>query len=83
MEDNTLIGAARRVAGRVENTAGTLIGDTGAEIGGKVRELGGLAQQRYGEATDRTRALVGNHSLAALLAAGALGLTVGFFLNRR
>lgn len=83
MEDNTLIGAARRVAGRVESTAGALVGDTGAEIGGKVRELGGLAQQRYGDATDRTRALIGSHSLAALLAAGALGLTVGFFLNRR
>ena len=83
MEDNTVIGAAKRVAGRLESSAGALLGDTGSEIGGKVRELGGLVQQRYGDATDKTRELIGSRSLTALLAAGALGLTVGLFLNRR
>ena len=83
MEDNTVIGAAKRAAGRLESSAGALLGDHGAEIRGKVRELGGAVQQRYGDATDRTRELIGNRSLTALLAAGAIGLTVGFFLRRR
>jgi len=83
MEDNSVIGAAKRVAGRLESTAGALTGDTRAEIRGKVRELGGVVQQRYGDATSRAREIVGSRSLAALLAAGALGLTVGLFLNRR
>lgn len=83
MEDNTVIGAAKRAAGRLESSAGALLGDTGAEIRGKARELGGAVQQRYGEATERTRELIGSRSLTALLAAGALGLAVGFLLRRR
>ncbi|MDB5362208.1 MAG: CsbD family protein [Rhodospirillales bacterium] len=83
MEDNSVIGAAKRAAGRVESSAGALIGDTGTEIRGKMREMGGAVQQGYGDATDRTRDLIGNNSLTALLAAGALGLTVGLFLGRR
>jgi uncharacterized protein YjbJ (UPF0337 family) len=83
MEDNTVIGAAKRVAGRFESSAGALLGDHGTEIRGKVRELGGAVQQTYGDATDRTRELIGSRSLTALLAAAAIGLTVGFFLKRR
>jgi uncharacterized protein YjbJ (UPF0337 family) len=83
MEDNSVIGAAKRAAGRLESSAGALLGDTGAEIRGKARELGGAVQQRYGDATERTRELIGSRSLTALLAAGALGLAVGFFLSRR
>jgi len=83
MEDNSVIGAAKRIAGRLESSAGALIGDTGTEIRGKVRELGGVVQQTYGDATDRTRDLIGGRSLTALLAAGALGLTVGLLLKRR
>ena len=83
MEDNSVIGAAKRVAGRFESTTGALIGDTGTEIRGKARELGGIVQQGYGDATERTRELIGSRSLTALLAAGAIGLTVGLFLKRR
>lgn len=83
MEDNTVIGATKRVAGRIESSAGALLGDTGTELGGKIREIGGLVQQSYGDATDKTRELIGSRSLTALLAAGAVGLTLGLFLNRR
>ncbi|HEV2673171.1 MAG TPA: CsbD family protein [Aliidongia sp.] len=83
MEDNTVIGAAKRVAGRVESSVGALAGDTRTEVRGKVREFGGTVQQRYGEATDSARDLIGSRSLAALLAAGAVGLVFGLFLNRR
>jgi uncharacterized protein YjbJ (UPF0337 family) len=83
MEDNSVMGAARRVAGRLEAVTGALTGDTRAEIRGKVREFGGLMQQRYGDATDRARDMVGSRSVATLLAAGAAGLAVGFFLNSR
>ena len=83
MEDNTVIGAAKRVAGRFESAAGSLLGDTRTEIRGKVRAFGGTVQQRYGDATDGARDLIGSRSLAALLAVGALGLTVGFFMKRR
>ena len=83
MEDNSVIGAARRVAGRLENSAGDVAGDVATEIRGKAREVGGLIQQGYGDATERTRTLIGSQSLTALLAAGALGLAVGFLLKRR
>jgi uncharacterized protein YjbJ (UPF0337 family) len=83
MEDNTVIGVAKQAAGRVESAAGALTGDARTEIRGKIREAGGVVQQRYGETTDAVRDMVGSRSMAALLAAGAAGLVVGLFLNRR
>ena len=83
MEDNRVIGVAKRVAGRVESTAGALRGDTRAELRGKVRELRGAVQQHYGEATDSARDLIGSQSVAALLVAGAVGFVLGLALGRR
>ena len=83
MEDNTVIGAAKRAAGRVENATGALIGDTETQVRGKIRELGGAVQQRYGETTDAARELIGSQSLVALAAVGVAGIVAGLLLGRR
>ena len=82
MDDDTVIGAAKQVAGRIEQKAGNLAGDRDAEIRGAARELGGATQRTFGEAKDNMRSLVGGRSAASLLAAVAVGLVVGMFLRR-
>ncbi len=83
MDDNTVIGVAKRAVGRAESTAGALRGNAKAELRGKVRELRGAVQQHYGEATDSARDLIGSQSVAALLVAGAVGFVLGLALARR
>lgn len=48
-----------------------------------MRELRGTVQQRYGEATDNARDLIGSQSVASLLVAGAVGFVLGLALGRR
>jgi uncharacterized protein YjbJ (UPF0337 family) len=83
MDEDTLIGAAKQTAGRVERAAGHLAGDADTEISGAARELGGATQRAFGEAKDDVREAVADMPLRPFLAGAVLGLVVGLFLNRR
>ena len=83
MDENTIIGAGERLAGRVEQVVGAAIGDGITEVAGRVREFGGKAQQRSGEAADAVREAVGGQPLTALFAAGAAGVLLGMLIARR
>jgi uncharacterized protein YjbJ (UPF0337 family) len=75
MDNDTIIGAAKQISGRVERAAGSVADDGNAEIRG-------AAQKTFGEAKDKVRGLIGGNSASALLAAGAAGLIVGLFIRR-
>jgi uncharacterized protein YjbJ (UPF0337 family) len=83
MDEDTLIGAAKQTAGRVERAAGRLTGDSDTEISGAAHELGGAAQRAFGEAKDDVREAIAGMPLRPFLAGAALGLVIGLFLNRR
>ena len=83
MDENKVIGGAKRVVGGVEATLGSITGDAATEIGGRVRQIGGKVQQSYGEAADALRTATVNQPITALLAAGLAGLVAGIIIARR
>ena len=83
MDENTITGAGKRIAGRIEGAAGAVLGDAQTEASGGAREIGGEAQRRYGEAADALRSFASDQPLIALAAAGMAGLILGIFLARR
>jgi uncharacterized protein YjbJ (UPF0337 family) len=83
MDEDAIIGAGKKFAGKVEGAAGAAMGDAETEASGRARELEGEAQQHYGEAADALRGFTMDQPLTALAAAGIAGVVVGIFLGRR
>jgi uncharacterized protein YjbJ (UPF0337 family) len=83
MDEDMIIGAGQRFAGKVEGVAGATMGDATIEAKGRARELNGEVQQRYGEAADALRTFATNQPLTALFAAAGAGMLLGLLLWRR
>jgi LPXTG-motif cell wall-anchored protein len=83
MDENRVAGAARSVAGKVEQAAGSLTNDADMESRGAARQVMGEAQHLYGNAVDSVRTYTGESPVTALLIAGGIGMALGILLGRR
>ena len=84
MSGDRFQGAARRMAGNVEEAAGRVAGDAKLQARGKFDRAAGSVQQSYGMAmqdlqdlADRVRLRTREQPLVALLAAAAIGYLIG------
>ena len=76
MNENQVIGAAKKADGRVESLFGEALGDTGMQASGKVREAKGAAQEFVGsvqETADQISDAVGAMAAVAAKARDSLG----------
>ncbi len=84
MDQNSVQGAARETAGKVEETVGRMTGDAKMQAQGKIDEAAGNLQQTYGglmqdldafgaKLRQRTR----EQPITAILAAAAVGYLIG------
>jgi len=83
MDPNRFEGTASKVTGRVEQAAGNLTGDNSLRARGQARAMAGNAQVSVGQALDELRGFTTDQPLAALLAAGGVGMLVGMLMGRR
>ncbi|MGE5539721.1 MAG: CsbD family protein [Gemmatimonas sp.] len=83
MDENRVSGAARSVAGKVEETVGSVVGDAATEGRGMARQYMGDMQNMYGQAVDSVRSYTNEAPLTALLVAGGIGMALGILLGRR
>lgn len=83
MDENQIAGAAKTVAGKVQDAWGGLTGDNATQAEGKVRQLAGKAQGIYGDAVDQTKTAVSENPLAALGVALGVGFLIGLYVGRR
>ena len=55
MDEDRITGAAKNMAGKVENAAGNITGDADTQAAARVREAAGKVQNLYGQAKDAAR----------------------------
>lgn len=83
MSGNQFEGAARTMAGRVEDAVGGLTGDTATQVRGKARQAAGQAQSAMGDAAESVRDFASEQPLGAVLLAAGIGFIAGMLLARR
>lgn len=83
MNSNEFEGAARNVAGHVQDAVGALSGDAGQQVKGKVQQVAGNLQAKGGEALDSARDMAASRPLGAMLAAAGVGFLLGALFARR
>ena len=88
--NETVEGAFRNVAGKVQDAVGGLTGDTRTQVEGKARDVAGKVRVAYGDAADQASDLaaavsqnVAKQPLTALLIASVVGYMLGWFVHRR
>jgi uncharacterized protein YjbJ (UPF0337 family) len=84
MDPNRFAGAAKEMAGEVEEKVGAFTGDADAEVQGRIDRASGRLQSRYGMAVDTAqdfadllRQRAREQPLSALLLAAAVGYLLG------
>lgn len=60
MDTDRITGAAKDMAGKVENAAGNVTGDAQTQASGAMREAAGKVQNLYGQAKDAAREAAGS-----------------------
>ena len=55
MDSDRVVGAAKKVGGKVEGAVGDLVGDRATQVDGLVDQAKGAAQGAYGQAKDAVR----------------------------
>lgn len=83
MDDNTIEGTVRNLAGRAQEGIGSVTGDQETQLRGTARRVAGAAQQGVGQAADEARDYVKDQPLTALLIAGGVGFLLGALIVRR
>ena len=83
MNSNEFQGAARNVAGHVQDAVGALSGDAGQQVKGKAQQVAGNLQAKGGEALDSARNMAANRPLGAMFAAAVVGFMLGAIFARR
>lgn len=89
MDTDRIWGTAQHLGGKVADAVGRATGDHGLRAEGLVDEALGGARALYGQAKDELRGAgglgreIGEHPLAGLMIAGAVGDLVGLLVPMR
>jgi uncharacterized protein YjbJ (UPF0337 family) len=88
MDENEVVGAVKKSAGRVQAAAGAISGNNGMEARGKLNEAAGSAQKLYGQAADQVRGAAGaagelitEQPVASMAIAAVAGLALGLLIG--
>jgi uncharacterized protein YjbJ (UPF0337 family) len=83
MNSERVEGTAKKGMGVLEEKIGDLVGDAKTQASGQARQIVGGLEATVGQVIDEVRDFTAEKPVAALLAAGGIGLILGMLMARR